>query len=242
MLDANSWCCSFISSLCASTFWQLNMFSCLFRLPIDICTVIIHECHVRYAFRTGWNNTDSQWDLSCVALVIIPIRNRLREGGVVSEAAVFFFSLSFMYGDHVKVCRMVYEGSFSAKLSVQIPKLDLWFMYNILVITRLGLSCGLIFIMKVVVCHTLYEQSYIQHSISNPICQVVYFYSRLFLPLERQVKDDLLSSEHFWTYFHQMFSWLWQEPEVHFQIQAYRIWVTKKVFKEWCKTRLRSLP
>ena len=125
--------------------------SCLFRLPINIWSVIIHECHVGYAFRTHSNNTDSHWGLSCFAPVSIPIRNRLREGGIASEAAsrYVFVVLSIVQGDGRKVCRMVYEFSCSAKLSINIPQPDLWFMYNILGITRLGLSCGLIFDRKV---------------------------------------------------------------------------------------------
>ena len=89
-VEFDAWCCSFISSSCASDFWQLNMHRCLLRLPIDICTVIIHKCLVMYTFMTGWNNTDSYWGLSCFAQVIIPIKNRLTEGGVVSEAGVVF--------------------------------------------------------------------------------------------------------------------------------------------------------
>ena len=64
-LDVNGWCCSFISSSCAGAFWWLNMCSCSITLPKDIWTVIIHEHHVGYAFRPGWNSMDSHLGLSC---------------------------------------------------------------------------------------------------------------------------------------------------------------------------------
>ena len=50
---------------------------------------------------------DSHCGLSCFALVSITIRNRLREGGIVSEAVsqyglsfIYLFLLSIMQGDH----------------------------------------------------------------------------------------------------------------------------------------------
>ena len=58
-------------------------------------------------------------------------------------------------------------------------------MHNVLEITRLGLSCGLIFNLKEVSTALYYGQPYIWLSISSLICQVVYFYNKLFgLPLE----------------------------------------------------------
>ena len=144
-LDVNAWHCSFISSSCASAFWQLNICSCLFRSPIDMCAVIIHECHVGYAFRTVWNNTESHWGLCCLAPVIMPIRIKLREGGVVSEV---FLLLAIIQGDGREVCRMVYKYSSSAQLVIHIPQFNWWFMHNILYKT--WLSCGQFFNMKVV--------------------------------------------------------------------------------------------
>ena len=104
--------------------------------------------------RTGSNNTDSHWGLSCFTLVIILIRNRLRVSGVVSEAAVFFFFFLFflasiLKGNGRKVCRKIYEFSCSAKWGIHIPQLNWWFMHDILEITNSGLSCCLIFNMKV---------------------------------------------------------------------------------------------
>ena len=55
-----------------------------------------------------------------------------------------------MQGDGRKVHRMVYKFSCSAKLTIYIPQLDWWFMHNILDITGLGISSGLIFNMEVV--------------------------------------------------------------------------------------------
>ena len=77
--------CNFISSSSASAFWHLDMCSCSFGSPIAIYAVIIHECLVGHAFRAGWNNTDFYWGLSCFALLIMPIRIKLRESSVVSE-------------------------------------------------------------------------------------------------------------------------------------------------------------
>ena len=71
---------------------------------------------------------------------------------------------------------MIYGFSCSAKLSISIPQLKWWAMYNILVITRLGLSCGLIVYMKVVFI-VLYTDNPISGSavsISSHICQIVY--------------------------------------------------------------------
>ena len=70
----------------------------------------------------------------------------MREGGDVSEV---LFSV-IMQDDGREVCRMVYNFSCSAKVGIHIPQLDCWFMHSILYITRMGLSCGLIFNMQVV--------------------------------------------------------------------------------------------
>ena len=45
---------------------------------------------------------------------------------------------------------MVYKFYCYAKLGIHIPQHDQWLMHNILYITRLGLSCSLIFNVKVV--------------------------------------------------------------------------------------------
>ena len=52
--------------------------------------MIIHACLIRYAFKTSLNNTDSHWGLSCFALVVMPMRIKLREG-VVSVVFIFSF-------------------------------------------------------------------------------------------------------------------------------------------------------
>ena len=122
------------------------------------------------------------------------------------------FVLSIVQGDGRKFCGMVYEFSCSAKLGIYIPQLDWWFMYNILDITRLGLSCGLIFNMKVVSV-MLYMDNLISTSPFQIPFAWLFIFKVLCLPLESQVQDSLLSSEHIWTSFCPMFSWLWQEPD-----------------------------
>ena len=57
--------------------------------------------------------------------------------------------LTIMQDNGREVCRMAYELSCSAKLVIHIPQLKQWFMHNILYLTRLDLSCGLIFNVKV---------------------------------------------------------------------------------------------
>ena len=104
-VDVNGWYCNLTSNSCASAFWWLNMHSCLFRSPIDICAVIIHGCLIRYAFKTSWSNNELHWGLSCFAAVIIPIRIKLREGDA------FFPFFNYVQCNDGKVCRMVHKFS-----------------------------------------------------------------------------------------------------------------------------------
>ena len=175
-LDVNDWHCNFINSSCANAFWQLNIYSCLFNLPRDICTVIIHEYHVEYAFRTGWNSTDSFWGMSCFALVSIPMRYKLREGShckwgckciytlfkVLYKVMVGRFAGWFMNfpacPNWVSVFHSLTGGSCTTSLTFHdqfFPVAWFWQGGNV--------HCA------------LYRKSYIQVSISNPICYIVYF-------------------------------------------------------------------
>ena len=118
--------------------------------------------------------SDSCWGLVCFAPVDIPIRNGLREGGIVIEATSgFLFLLSIMVGGFAGL--LMNLPALPNFQSINIPQIDCWFTYNILDITKSGLSCGLDSDMKPVSVALYIEKPISGLSISSPICQVVYF-------------------------------------------------------------------
>ena len=145
-LDVNGWCCNIISNSCTSVIWWLNMQSCLFRSPFEICAVIIHECLIRYAFNTGWK----QYWLIGVCLALFQssclLGKNWREGVVFSE----FVCVCVCVNYNAMWWWLGLQDGLWISLLCQIPQLYWWFMHDILYITRLGLSCGLIFNGKVV--------------------------------------------------------------------------------------------
>ena len=99
--------------------------------------VIIHECHVGYAFRTGLNNTDSQHGVSSFFSAKVPMKRRLKKGhfmsnGVFCNMFIGNVILICVEGDSGKICWMIYKLSNSAKFCVNLPQLIWQFMHNIL--------------------------------------------------------------------------------------------------------------
>ena len=83
------------------------------------------------------------------------MQSRLKKGGFMSNSFFLFFFvvniiLSCILGDSGEIFWVIYKFVSSAKCHVNIPQLDLWFMYNTLHIAGSHFSCILIFYVEVV--------------------------------------------------------------------------------------------
>ena len=65
-----------VGELRSSVSWTYIVVCC--KSPSDMWAVIIHECSARYAFRTGWNNTDSWCGVSCSFSAKVLMKSRVK--------------------------------------------------------------------------------------------------------------------------------------------------------------------
>ena len=140
--NCNSWCV-LVSCL-------LNTLQWCSRCPKEMCAVMIQECHVRYAFRTGWKMTYSPNSLPDEVVMVIM-------NGVLQWRLVLIYVqwcwisnacwlIIEVYGRYI--CRVVDVSPSSAKLCIYIPEFYGWFQDDILHITGSYFSSGLVFNMQ----------------------------------------------------------------------------------------------
>ena len=67
-----------------------------------MCAVIIHECHVGYAFKIEWNNTDSWHGVAFFFSAKVPMKSRLKR--VILWVKDCFFFLNMFIGNAILVC------------------------------------------------------------------------------------------------------------------------------------------